>query len=266
MTLDSDTTSTVTPVETATLKIRKSENEILELPLTTQKPIARSLAVFQDGKVYYCPLVHSGEYLDSGVKIRIGDTTYALATQIYNPVTYDSSGRQWTVEGSPIHVMRDSLYLPGNEYLEMTSTVNLTSSSSFSFRCRFSFSKTVKDSQTLFNFYISATKQFFLGVVNGNALKLFTYFNSSSGTAIKALSGSVPNVNEMHFTEVSYNNSVWAFNFDGTDLGTVSKSILAGDYYIRIGNGIYGDRGINGWLYNLSLSFDNTVSNIRFGD
>lgn len=250
----------------ATLKIRKSENKILELPLTTQKPIARSLAVFQNGKVYYCPLVHSGEYLDSGVKIRIGDTTYALATQIYNPVTYDSSGRQWSCYGiwsgsRAILYSRNQLVLNGC-YLSNATTFAL-SSSMFSFSCGFLVSD-LTENKTIFECYLTSAKRVYLYLNPGSRTMLIVALqtSSSSTTCLKKWSLSL---DDSHIVTVSYNNGVWAFNFDGTESTTTNK-IPTGNYIIAIGKALDSTRGFAGTLWNVSFSFNGTNGIFRFGD
>lgn len=120
----------------ATLNVNKAKTTgTISIPLTTTKPIARSFSFCYNGTTYYSPLVHSGEYLDSGVKVRYNGTNYALAKQIYDPVTYDSSGQTWTKIGSPKLYSRGCLELDGNSYLVRDSTTPLTKEGYFYFEC-----------------------------------------------------------------------------------------------------------------------------------
>lgn len=249
----------------ANLIIRKSASENISIPLTTEKPVARSLAVFKDGQIHYAPLVHSGDYLDSGVKVRINALNYALATQNYDPITHYTCGGVWTIGGSPFIHRRGYLQLSSRDYLDFANKVSITSSSYFFVDCSFCLSNAASG-YWIFDFFASSTKRVGLLIrSDDHKAHLRMQTTSSNGTDLKTLSG-VLAAGEDHYVSVSYDSGVWDCSFDGESLSPVTKALPAGDYTFRIGAAYNGGSGFVGELWDVSCGFNDIGGNLLFGN
>lgn len=239
----------------ANLIIKKSDTENISIPLTTEKPIARSLAVFKDGKIYYNPLVHSGEYLDSGVKVRIGNTDYALSTEIYDPICYNSKGDLWDCYGNPHLYSRGTLLFDGVTYLQHTSDIALSNSIDFQLRC-----------------YIVPTRlgsdnTIFSGIIPGTSKRFNLYLNSSkklvlslNDTAIATLSTVFAN-NCSYSIVLEYASGKFDVCLDGVWLSSpISKTITTGDYTMRIGANHEAGNNFVGLMKNVRFTYNSTLS------
>ena len=258
----------------ANLIIKKSDTENITIPLTTEKPIARSLAVFKDGQIHYAPLVHSGEYLDSGIKVRIGSSDYALATQVYDPVIYDSSGRAWTATGNPKIHERGQFLCNYSLYIERVQTVALTPSSIF--RMSLSFTPlALYDSDTvslspsiggIFGGTGSEPDRVFFQLAANSCFRLYTRINSS--ITYKA-STVTPTIGTTYRLVIEYNNGTTTMTINGANTLTISKKLVARDYKIRFGANFAGISGVIGYIKDVELYFPDespSTSYLRFGD
>lgn len=247
----------------ATLKIRKSNSEILTLPLTTSKPISRSLAICYNGTVYYNPLVHRGDSLDSGVKVNAkGD--FALATQIYDPVLYDSSGRNWGFagKGTPFISSRGRLYLDGASYLERTRTVPITKDMYFEFWCTLCQGTARNENQNIFSLTASTATRTALYLTSGNKLSIWL-----NNAAIKT-SSSALELGRDYQVGMVYDNGVFKLYCDDW-LGDVSKSLTAGNYTAKIGANATGVQYFAGEISNVEFYYTTETPNwsyLRFGN
>ena len=244
----------------ANLIIKKSDTENISIPLTTEKPIARSLAIFKDGEVYYNPLVRAGEYLDSGINVCIDGSNYALSTEIYDPVLYDSTGEIWTPSGIPVVHQRGYLELDGSSYLTCNKTLSLSKTSYFEFRCKITPTAVRGISQCIFSIFVNSSTYFSLFIQPTNKLAI-----SLNTTSIKTTSVTLTE-NEEVTVGFWHDNGKFDLYYNYEYLGEVTKNITTGTYKARIGANVSGENRFIGKISDVIFYSDSTSKKMRFGN